>query len=119
MIALLLLAPLAACGADPEPPRRVKAPEPVKSPAKVSEQAQTPKPPPPPIETEKKPETPAAAVNKVLFDPSLPEWVGQAPAEFKAKFTTSKGDFTILVTREWSPRGADRFYGLVKNGFYD
>jgi len=119
MIALFLLAPLAACGEDPEPPRRVKAPEPNKPTAKVTPPAETPKPLPPPVEKEKKPETPAAAVNKVLLDPSLPEWVGEAPKEFKAKFTTSKGDFTILVTREWSPRGADRFYGLVKNGFYD
>ena len=43
----------------------------------------------------------------------------QAPAKFKALFQTSKGDVTIEVTREWSPRGADRFYTLVKDGFFD
>src|ERR1039458_9452522 len=41
----------------------------------------------------------------------------QAPEKFKAKFTTTKGDFVIEVTRAWAPRGADRFYNLVKNGF--
>jgi peptidyl-prolyl cis-trans isomerase A (cyclophilin A) len=43
----------------------------------------------------------------------------QAPATFKAKFTTAKGDFVVEVTRAWAPLGADRFYNLVKNGFFD
>jgi peptidyl-prolyl cis-trans isomerase A (cyclophilin A) len=43
----------------------------------------------------------------------------QAPATFKAKFTTTKGDFVVEVTRAWAPLGADRFYNLVKNHFYD
>ena len=43
----------------------------------------------------------------------------QAPATYKAKFDTSKGTFVIQVTRAWAPQGADRFYNLVKNGFYD
>lgn len=43
----------------------------------------------------------------------------KAPAVFKARFTTSKGDFVIEVHRDWSPLGADRFYNLVKMGFYD
>jgi peptidyl-prolyl cis-trans isomerase A (cyclophilin A) len=43
----------------------------------------------------------------------------QAPAEFSTKFETNKGDFIIKVTRDWSPKGADRFYNLVKNGFYN
>jgi peptidyl-prolyl cis-trans isomerase A (cyclophilin A) len=34
-------------------------------------------------------------------------------------FSTSKGDFTVQVTRAWAPKGADRFYELVKSGFYD
>ncbi|MBI3326626.1 MAG: peptidylprolyl isomerase [Nitrospinae bacterium] len=41
------------------------------------------------------------------------------PAAFKAKFETSKGDFLVEVHRDWAPHGADRFYNLVKNGFYD
>jgi peptidyl-prolyl cis-trans isomerase A (cyclophilin A) len=68
---------------------------------------------------EENPKTPPAAVSKVLLDPSLPEWSQTAPAEFKVKFSTSKGDFTVQVKREWAPKGADRFYCLVKNGFYD
>ena len=43
----------------------------------------------------------------------------QAPATFKAKFDTSAGVFVIEVHRDWAPLGADRFYNLVKNGFYD
>ena len=43
----------------------------------------------------------------------------QAPALFKADFDTSKGKFVVEVHRDWAPNGADRFYNLVKNGFYD
>ncbi len=42
-----------------------------------------------------------------------------APAVYKAKFDTSKGTFVIEVHRDWAPNGADRFYNLVKNGFFD
>jgi peptidyl-prolyl cis-trans isomerase A (cyclophilin A) len=42
-----------------------------------------------------------------------------APEVFHAKFETSRGDFVIEVHRDWAPLGADRFYNLVKNGFYD
>jgi peptidyl-prolyl cis-trans isomerase A (cyclophilin A) len=43
----------------------------------------------------------------------------KAPAVFKAKFETSKGAFVVEVHRDWAPAGADRFYNLVKNGFFD
>ena len=43
----------------------------------------------------------------------------QAPPVYKAKFDTTKGAFVIEVRRDWAPNGADRFYNLVKNGFYD
>ena len=42
-----------------------------------------------------------------------------APASYKVKFDTSKGAFVVQVTRAWAPQGADRFYNLVKSGFYD
>lgn len=42
-----------------------------------------------------------------------------APDVFQARFETSKGDFVIEVHRAWSPIGADRFYNLVANGYYD
>ena len=43
----------------------------------------------------------------------------QAPATFRANFDTSAGSFVVEVHREWAPIGADRFYNLVRNGFYD
>src|SRR5438046_9837459 len=43
----------------------------------------------------------------------------KSPAVWQAKFDTTKGDFVIEVHRDWAPNGADRFYSLVKNGFYD
>ena len=43
----------------------------------------------------------------------------QAPADFKARFDTGKGTFVVEVHRDWAPHGADRFYNLVKNGFFD
>ena len=42
-----------------------------------------------------------------------------APDKYQVKFDTSKGEFIVEVTRAWAPNGADRFYNLVKNGFYD
>ena len=42
-----------------------------------------------------------------------------APAEFKVKLETTKGDIVIKVTRDWAPKGADRFHTLVKGGLYD
>ena len=57
------------------------------------------------------------AAQKSLTDPA--QWREQAPDKFNAIFDTSKGKFVIQVNREWAPHGADRFYNLVKSGFYD
>jgi peptidyl-prolyl cis-trans isomerase A (cyclophilin A) len=43
----------------------------------------------------------------------------RAPDQFTAKLETTKGDILVDVTREWAPQGADRFYNLVKVGYYD
>ena len=43
----------------------------------------------------------------------------KAPDTYKASFDTSAGTFVVEVHRAWAPLGADRFYNLVKNGFYD
>ncbi len=43
----------------------------------------------------------------------------KAPAKFKVQFETTKGVFIMEATRALSPNGADRFYNLVKNGFFD
>jgi len=42
-----------------------------------------------------------------------------APATYKVNFDTSAGTFVVEVHRAWAPNGADRFYNLVKNGYYD
>jgi peptidyl-prolyl cis-trans isomerase A (cyclophilin A) len=43
----------------------------------------------------------------------------QAPATYRVRFETSKGEFTIEVNRDWAPLGAGRFRELVESGFYD
>lgn len=43
----------------------------------------------------------------------------KAPPTFRAQFETTKGTFVVDVHRDWAPYGADRFYSLVKKGFYD
>jgi peptidyl-prolyl cis-trans isomerase A (cyclophilin A) len=48
-----------------------------------------------------------------------PGEIGPAPATYRVRFNTTKGDFTVLVHRDWAPKGADRFYELVKMHFYD
>ncbi|MGH7939984.1 MAG: peptidylprolyl isomerase [Limisphaerales bacterium] len=42
----------------------------------------------------------------------------KAPENFKAVFDTTKGKFTIEVTRSLAPNGADRFYNLAKSGYF-
>lgn len=61
-------------------------------------------------------EAPAEPRNPLLYPKSLHE---TAPQTFRARFETTAGEFVIAVRREWAPLGADRFYNLVKNGFYD
>jgi peptidyl-prolyl cis-trans isomerase A (cyclophilin A) len=75
--------------------------------ALASAQTAAPKPAP-------KPAAPAA--NKLLSPAAL---TAKAPDTFKAKFDTSKGVFVVEVHRDWAPNGADRFYNLVRNGFYN
>jgi len=55
----------------------------------------------------------------VLLDPSGPAFTGPAPETFRVRFETSQGAFVVQVVRDWAPRGADRFYHLVRSGFYD
>jgi peptidyl-prolyl cis-trans isomerase A (cyclophilin A) len=54
--------------------------------------------------------------------PSLdkPQTLNERAADvYKAKFATSKGDFVIEIHRDWAPQGADRFFNLVKYGYYN
>ena len=65
----------------------------------------------------KPPQQPAAT--NPLLNPQSPAMQAKAPETFNARFETSAGAFTVQVTRVWAPLGADRFYNLVKNGFFD
>jgi peptidyl-prolyl cis-trans isomerase A (cyclophilin A) len=58
----------------------------------------------------------AAAARPSLLDPASLK--AKAPADFKVKFTTTAGDFTVEVHRDWAPLGADRFYNLVRDGYF-
>ena len=60
-----------------------------------------------------KPAAPSAA----LRTPS--KLTETAPPVFNATFDTTAGTFVVQVTRAWAPKGADRFYNLVKHGYYD
>ena len=60
---------------------------------------------------------PVPRVNPKLKNPALAN--EKAPEMYKAKFTTTKGDFVVTVTRPSAPNGADRFWNLVKIGFFD
>ena len=41
-----------------------------------------------------------------------------APVTFTAKFETTKGDIEFECVRDWAPHGVDRFYNLVKIGYF-
>src|SRR5207302_1834035 len=62
------------------------------------------------------PSAPAAKAGNLLKPATLNE---KAPEKYEVKFKTTRGDFTVMVKREWSPLAADRFYNLVKAHFYD
>ncbi len=54
-----------------------------------------------------------------LFDPSSEEWEMKAPSVFRVNMETTQGNFVIELHRKWAPIGVDRFYNLVRMGFYD
>jgi peptidyl-prolyl cis-trans isomerase A (cyclophilin A) len=58
----------------------------------------------------------AAGPRPSLLNPATLK--AKAPAVFKANFTTTAGDFVVEVHRDWAPLGADRFYNLVRNGYF-
>jgi peptidyl-prolyl cis-trans isomerase A (cyclophilin A) len=104
-----------ACDKTEEPARGTPA-------AAVSSAVQALKPPDPTPAPESTPAAPkvaesAAPVNPALLKPDAAKET--APAKFKVKFTTTKGDVIVEAVRAWAPIGVDRFYNLVKLGFYD
>jgi peptidyl-prolyl cis-trans isomerase A (cyclophilin A) len=57
------------------------------------------------------------SAQQALRDPG--KLTEKAPDVYKVNVETSKGLFVIEVNRAWAPNGADRFYNLVKNGYYN
>jgi peptidyl-prolyl cis-trans isomerase A (cyclophilin A) len=55
--------------------------------------------------------------DRALLRPALLK--DKAPGSYQVKFTTTRGEFVVTVTRAWGPLGADRFYNLVKHHFFD
>src|ERR1051326_6954713 len=66
---------------------------------------------------EKAPGTTTVRHKPLMLNPALAK--AKAPETYRAKFTTTKGVFIVEVTRAWAPLGADRFYNLVKGGYFD
>lgn len=108
-----LLLPMACSEA---PPAEESAPAEISEPAPAAD-------PEPAVEVapEAPAEEPAAAEDPgdPLLDPESPAANRRAPDTYRVRFRTSEGDFVIEVRRDWAPRGADRFYNLVRAGFYD
>jgi peptidyl-prolyl cis-trans isomerase A (cyclophilin A) len=108
-IALTCLFALSACGAPQEPATAAAPPAETKAePAKAEPVAK--KEPPAPWKLQ-------AGANPALTNPSLA--TETAPKTYKVKFETSEGEYIVEVHRDWAPNGADRFYNLVKIGFFD
>jgi cyclophilin family peptidyl-prolyl cis-trans isomerase len=59
------------------------------------------------------------AASPLLLHPEAPELNRRAPARFLVRLDTSKGPVVVEVHRDWAPHGADRFYNLVRRGYYD
>ena len=57
--------------------------------------------------------------SSLLLDPAAAAFQVQAPERAIVRLDTSRGTIDIEVTRNWAPRGADRFVALVRQGYYD
>lgn len=118
----LVIAGMLFCGCKSEPKPAENA-----EPAKPSAESPAPATPAPAAEappaktatpaTENPPAPAPGTFDHALLNPSRLK--DQAPATYKVRFDTTRGQFTITVTRAWAPLGADRFYNLVKHHFYD
>jgi peptidyl-prolyl cis-trans isomerase A (cyclophilin A) len=71
---------------------------------------------PPAAKAPTKAPSPAAAPSPRLLNPALAK--AKAPDLYRVKFTTTKGDFVVEVSRDSAPLGADRFYNMVRIGFF-
>ena len=78
---------------------------------------QTPAKPKSSTPTAAKPASTACTYDHTLLKPALLK--DKAPETYQVRFVTTRGEFTVTVTRAWSPLGADRFYNLVKHHYFD
>ena len=130
--AVVSLVLLAACAPADEPARpetppdsdatsRVDEEEPAASAEPEAETSEAEPPEAAPDEREPEPEVaetpPPPGPNPALMDPNLAH--AQAPDQFKVRFSTTKGDFVLDVTRSWAPRGVDRLYNLLSIGYFE
>jgi peptidyl-prolyl cis-trans isomerase A (cyclophilin A) len=131
LLAVLLALP-AGCGREaqqtPAPPPSQQQGQAPASPPSTPEVKEPPVTPPPEKPAELEPAKPKeiakpgkplipAAPHAALLNPALA--TAKAPEQFKVKFETTKGDVVLQVNRSWAPRGADRFYNLVRIGYYN
>ena len=55
----------------------------------------------------------------ILLQPDHPEMSRRAPEVSQVRLETTKGVIRLEMRRAWSPHGVDRFYNLVRHGYYD
>jgi peptidyl-prolyl cis-trans isomerase A (cyclophilin A) len=110
LAAVLAMPAMPVAEGSPAPAPGKPAAQPVKPPA-------TPPPTKPAAGRGRGAAATSAAAKAKLKNPAALKDV--APAEYRAAFDTSAGPFVVLVHRSWAPKGADRFYNLVKYGFFD
>lgn len=55
----------------------------------------------------------------LLLKPDAPEMNRRAPDSFDVRLETTKGNLLLEIHRDWSSLGVDRFYNLVRAGYYD
>jgi peptidyl-prolyl cis-trans isomerase A (cyclophilin A) len=105
-----------------------KSEQPAESAATQPAKAEAPVQPATPPPAESQPAPAAASASSAVASPSRgsvkdllapAKLKEKAPETYQVKFDTTRGQFTVTVTRAWAPLGADRFYNLVKHHFYD
>lgn len=64
-------------------------------------------------------EEPSTEVETPEKEDEMENWPESAPDVFKVKFECTHGDFIVECYKEWAPLGTERFYQLVREGFYD
>jgi peptidyl-prolyl cis-trans isomerase A (cyclophilin A) len=100
-----------------EPVSETKPAEQPKAAAPTEVKPETPTPSQPAAAASEPAPTTRASFDRALLRPAA--LTEKAPDTYQVKFVTTRGAFTVTVTRAWAPLGADRFYNLLKHHFYD